>query len=158
MFTDGLASNQSNAAHEFLAAKAQGIKVIMVTIGFLANMVPPNNTWLSLPPIKIHEGFVALESALQRAAILGAVESSVCSKLDTDQEEDILTNGEEGTATGAPSLAPSASQYCQPSEGGCAAQCGGDLQSAAACESAARSLGVFARFKPGSHVQTEAVD
>lgn len=159
IFTDGLASNRTNAAHELLAAKAAGIKVIMVTIGFLANMVPPNNTWLSVPPIKIHEGFVALEAALKRSEILGVVESSVCSKLDTDEEEDVLTNGDEGKATSAPSLAPSTSQYCRPSKGGCTAQgCGGDLQSAAACENAARSLGVFARFKPGSHVQTESSD
>jgi uncharacterized protein YegL len=76
MITDGLPSSRANAATQFLAAKAEGIKVVMVTVGFLANMIPPSNSWLSIPPVKIRAGFRVLDQFFD--SIVESVTSSVC--------------------------------------------------------------------------------
>jgi len=76
VITDGLPSNRSATTEQFHAAKAEGIEVVMVTVGFYANMVPPTDSWLSTPAIKIKSGFAALEAELD--TIIQSVQTIVC--------------------------------------------------------------------------------
>lgn len=127
VITDGLPSNRSATTEQFHAAKAEGIHVVMVTVGFLANMIMPTESWLSTPAIQIRTGFAALEAS--QGKIVESISTSVCEFVPPLQA--VLP------ATATPSNPP----YCLSSNAQCKSPCGGVINSANECERAATLLG-----------------
>jgi hypothetical protein len=64
MITDGLPTNKAAAEKSFVEAKKQGIKVLMLGIGFWATVKPAPEIWLSYPQINVEDGFEFLDERL----------------------------------------------------------------------------------------------
>jgi len=130
LITDGLPSDRSTTNEQLHAAKAEGINVVLVTVGFLANMnEAPTEEWLARPTIKV-SGFPALSGYLSQ--IVDSIATGVCSfapaptALPASQLPD--------------SKAPSQTPYCLSTGAQCGGPCGGVLSSITECEKAAAML------------------